>query len=58
MYHSLGDSSSNDKIVFEENNDAFYLDITKTKDSKYLIITANSKTASEIYLIDSNQKLR
>jgi oligopeptidase B len=51
--HRLGTPTSLDKMIYEEKDDRFFLDIVRSKDWKYLFINANSKTSAEIILVDS-----
>lgn len=57
--HVLGTSHEKDEVIHSENDGAFYVELTITKDKKYMLINSNSKTTSEIYAIDrvTNTKL-
>ncbi|XP_022632440.1 uncharacterized protein LOC106779835 isoform X1 [Vigna radiata var. radiata] len=39
--------------VFTENDSSFCVDITSTKDGKFITVNSNSRTSSEVYVIDS-----
>jgi oligopeptidase B len=52
--HTLGSDPRNDQLVMEEQDDRFFLDISKTKDDAYVTIDSSSKTSTESYLIDAN----
>lgn len=43
--------SASDRAVFEEENDAFFVDVGKTKDHGFVVINVHSKTTSEVYVI-------
>ncbi|CAM9802640.1 unnamed protein product [Scytosiphon promiscuus] len=43
--------SSGDSPVLEEKDDAFFVDVGKTKDHAFVVINVHSKTTSEVYLI-------
>lgn len=52
--HTLGDSPSNDQLIYEELDDTFYLNLYKTRSEQYLVICADSTTTSECLLLDAN----
>ncbi|CAM9320550.1 unnamed protein product [Ectocarpus sp. 6 AP-2014] len=43
--------SASDRSVFEEKDDAFFVDVGKTKDHSFVVINVHSKTTSEVYLL-------
>ncbi|KAG1383270.1 hypothetical protein G6F61_001522 [Rhizopus arrhizus] len=51
--HTIGTDQSEDVLVFEELDDTVFVDITSTKDNKYVTINANSLSSSEVRVIDS-----
>ncbi|XP_050372148.1 uncharacterized protein LOC126790059 isoform X1 [Argentina anserina] len=53
----LGSDDMDDITVFTESDSSFCVDITSTKDSKFITINSNSRTSSEVYLIDSANPL-
>lgn len=52
LLHKLGTPTSQDQLLYEENDDRFFLDIVRSKDWKYFFINANSKKAAEILVVD------
>lgn len=42
-----------DVLVYEEPNDRLYLDVSRTKDGRYVTINSNSKRTSEVRLLDA-----
>ncbi len=40
--------------MYEESDDSFFLDVVRSKDMKKLFITSNSRTSSEVRVIDCN----
>jgi oligopeptidase B len=38
--------------LWVESDPAFYVDLTMTKDKKYIVINSNSKTTSEVQIVD------
>jgi oligopeptidase B len=53
--HVLGTDSSEDKLVFEEKDERFYVQIGKTITKSYIEIQTTSSTSSETWFIDANQ---
>ncbi|ORE09065.1 hypothetical protein BCV72DRAFT_248385 [Rhizopus microsporus var. microsporus] len=51
--HRIGTDQSEDILIFEEPNDTIFVDITSTKDGKYITINANSLSSSEVRVIDA-----
>lgn len=51
--HIIGTEQSQDILVYEEPDDTVFVDITSTKDNKYVTINANSLSSSEVRVIDA-----
>eukprot|EP00731_Ephydatia_muelleri_P006973 Em0003g1221a len=50
---SVGQSSSHkDVLLFEETNTRATVDIALTRDAKYITINSNTRTSSEVWLVD------
>lgn len=47
------DSEYEDMLLFEEKDKSCCVDITSTKDCQFITINSNSRTSSEVYLMDS-----
>ncbi|XP_069090104.1 prolyl endopeptidase-like isoform X2 [Pleurodeles waltl] len=45
------------QLVYTETNPRFFVDICCTRDKKYLSINSNSKTSSEVWLVDCHRPL-
>lgn len=52
--HTVGTSTKNDELVFQEDDEAYALYLTKTIDDKYVIINSGSTTTSESLLIEGS----
>lgn len=52
--HVLGVSSKRDKIVFEEKNDTYYVEVAKTRSKKYLMIGVGSHDHDFSYYMDAD----
>ena len=50
--HTPGTLRSSDELIFEEKDDMFFVDVSRTKDRKYMCINSNSKNMSELRLFD------
>ena len=55
LYHQL-ESGNEDLMLFEETNPKFLVDVAKTRDSKYILISSNSKTTSEVRVLPAREE--
>lgn len=53
-HHVIGTPRSQDHLIFSEDDDQFFVDVARTKDRKYMTINSNSKTTSEIRIVDAS----
>ncbi len=53
--HQLGTPASDDVLVFQEDDDRFYVTVGRTRSGRFLEITAASKVTSEVWLIDADE---
>ncbi|QIU89262.1 oligopeptidase B [Yokenella regensburgei] len=51
--HTLGTPMSADKLVYEEQDDMFYVSVHKTTDRHFVLIYLASSTTSEVRLLDA-----
>ncbi|KAL3660837.1 hypothetical protein V7S43_014239 [Phytophthora oleae] len=42
------------ELIFEEQDEAFFVDVSQTKDAQFVLINCNSKNTSEIYAMDGH----
>ncbi|CEG46139.1 oligopeptidase b [Plasmopara halstedii] len=42
------------ELIYEEQHKAFFVDVSQTKDMRFILINCNSKNASEIYALESH----
>ncbi len=56
--HRYGTPTAEDKLVYQENDPAFYLSLGRSSSRDYLILTISGNTTSEVRLIDANQPQR
>lgn len=52
--HALGSNPADDQIVYEEKDGQFWAGIGKTRDKKYLTISASSSTSSEVRFLEAD----
>ncbi|MTD25658.1 prolyl oligopeptidase family serine peptidase [Erwinia sorbitola] len=53
--HTLGTSQQQDRLVYEELDDTFYVSVYKTTSEEFIAIALGSSTTSEILLLDAVQ---
>ena len=57
MRHRLGTAAAEDVLVYEESDETFVCNISKTKSRKYLIINSDSTLSSECRILESDQPM-
>lgn len=50
-YHKLGTTQKQDALIYEENDEAYFVDLNRTKDRQFIIIESVSKTTSECRIL-------
>lgn len=50
--HRIGSGSEEDTLVFNEKDESYFIDITQTKDKKYMIINTSSKATTELHALN------
>ncbi len=53
--HKLGTKESEDILVFQEDDERYYVSISKTIDNAFILVACHSSTTSEISLVDANK---
>lgn len=53
--HRLDTDPSHDTLIYEEPDEGFYLDISRSRSNAYLFLSADSKITSEVRVLDANQ---
>ncbi|WP_105263224.1 MULTISPECIES: oligopeptidase B [unclassified Escherichia] len=51
--HAIGTPASQDKLIYEEKDDTFYVSLHKTTSKHYVVIHLASATTSEVRLLDA-----
>jgi oligopeptidase B len=49
--HVVGSDPASDRILLEERDARFYLDLGRTKDKRYIVISSESKNTSECHIL-------
>ena len=52
--HTVGTPASDDVIVFQEDDDRFYVGVGRTRTDRFLVIMSGSKTTSEVWLVEAD----
>ena len=52
--HTLGNDPSDDVLVHQEDNEAYYLSVGKTRSREYILLDLSSKITSEVHYLDAN----
>ena len=55
--HQLGTTQSDDVLVYEEQDDAYYIGLGKSLDASSIVLYHESTTTSEVSLLDANAPL-
>jgi oligopeptidase B len=55
LKHILGTSVDQDPTVYEENDDRFFLEISKSRSEKFIFVSVESERASEVRFVDADQ---
>jgi len=51
--HTLGTSADDDGLVFQEDDERFYLGVGTTKDDRFIILHLGSKVTDEVWYLDA-----
>ncbi len=52
--HELGSDPATDALVFQEDDERFYLTVGRTRSGRYLLIATESKTTSEVHFLPTD----
>jgi oligopeptidase B len=53
--HALGTDASKDELIYEEKDERFQLDVSRTRSDRFLIVSSYSHTTSEVRYLPANQ---
>ncbi len=51
--HTLGADADQDRMIYHEEDDAFWLDIGKTRSERFLLMVSGSHTTTEVFYADA-----
>ena len=54
--HRLGDPQSRDTLVFEDPDERFFVDVARSRSGRYLLIGTSSKTTSEVWFVEADDR--
>jgi oligopeptidase B len=52
--HVLATAQSEDRMAYHEKDDAFWLDVLKTKSERYILMLLGSHTTNEVYYLEAD----
>jgi len=52
--HTLGTAAPDDVLVFQEDDERFYVSVDRTRSGRLLVITSASKVTTEVWLLDAD----
>jgi len=52
--HTLGTAALDDQLVYHEKDDAYWLEIDRTKSKAYLLLSLESQTTSEVHYLSAD----
>ena len=55
--HQLGEQQSNDVLIYQEHDDRFFVDLSRTNSGKYLKMVLGSQVTTEVHFLDRNNPL-
>lgn len=55
FFHKIGSDASEDRLVYEEGDPGFFMDIGGSRDNKWIFVSINDHETSEIRLLRTNQ---
>jgi oligopeptidase B len=55
--HTLGTPPDDDVLVYQEDDERFFIGVSRTRSGKYLLIATDSKITSEVYFLPSDDPI-
>ena len=52
--HTLGTPTADDVLVFQDDDDYFFVSVGRTRTGRYLLLSSDSKTTSEVWFVDAD----
>ncbi len=52
--HTLGDDPANDRLVYQEDDEMFWMEVWRTKSKAYILLSLESETTSEVWYVSAD----
>jgi oligopeptidase B len=52
--HTLGTPTADDVLVYEDEDEYFFVNVGRTRTGRYILVSSDSKTTSEVWFIDAD----
>ena len=56
--HVLGSAQADDRLVFQEDDERFFIDVDGSRDERWIVIGAGSRTTSEVFVVPADDPAR
>lgn len=53
--HTLGDDPANDQLVFQEDDEMFWMEVRRTKSKAIILLSLESETTSEVWYLSADE---
>lgn len=53
--HDIHQPVESDKLLFEEKDESFFVDVNKSKDNQFIFANVGSQVTTEVHFLDANQ---
>ena len=53
--HHLKSDNSEDALIYQEDDEAFFISLSKTKSNEYILVNTRSATTAEVYYLSAHQ---
>ena len=52
--HTVGTPAADDVLVFQEDDERFYVSVDRTRTGRYIVVTSASKLTTEVWFVDAD----
>ncbi|MFC1475697.1 S9 family peptidase [Candidatus Zixiibacteriota bacterium] len=52
--HTLGDNPVNDQLIYQEDDEMFWMEVRRTKSKAYILLSLESETTSEVWYLSAD----
>jgi oligopeptidase B len=53
--HRLGTDPDDDELIYQEDDEHFFLEVARTKDEAFVLLQLSSKVTSEVHVLDASE---